>query len=147
MAIKASVRNQHATCEHCGGDWALELHEIWFYDRPTATQRLMRLQMLCPACHDAVHYHRYQIAGDTEQVDYCRWVIQDANGWDDATAAEILTRAETECARNMAINFRLDLGLLRKFGIDVDGVFDCHTPEFQDWLAANTPGKATPAPK
>lgn len=144
MDIKASVRHQHDACEHCGRDWALELHEIWFYDRPTATQRLMRLQMLCPSCHDVVHYHRYQVAGDQDRVDFCRWKLQATNGWDDATAAAILAKAETEHQRNAALNFRLDLSLLGKFGIAVDDVFDCHTPEFQAWLAANTPGKPTP---
>ena len=146
-AIKNSVRHQHTTCEHCGRAGALELHEIWFYDRPTATQRLMRLQMLCPPCHDVVHYHRYQVAGDQDRVDFCRGTIQDANGWDDATAAEILAKAETEHQRNAALNFQLDLGLLRKFGIEVPGHFDCHAPEFQAWLATTTPSKPTPIPK
>ena len=53
-------------CELCGDrgpDHPVECHEVWAYDDTTAAQRLMRLQALCPACHEVKHYGYTRVRG------------------------------------------------------------------------------------
>jgi hypothetical protein len=53
-------------CELCGGrgpEHPVECHEVWAYDDTTATQRLVRLLALCPACHEVKHYGYARVRG------------------------------------------------------------------------------------
>lgn len=71
--------NQCEICSGTGRNGRIEAHEEWAYDEGTATQRLVRLIALCPACHEVTHFGRAQVIG---RGDIARAHLMQVNGWD-----------------------------------------------------------------
>ncbi len=54
-------------CEICGDsspNRGLDLHEVWFYDRNTSEQKLVKLEGLCIYCHEVKHYFLANMKGN-----------------------------------------------------------------------------------
>lgn len=83
-------------CEICGGvgpKWPVEAHEVWHYDDEKFEQRLIRLQALCPACHEVKHIGLANING---RLDVALQHMAVINGWDIVEAYEYMNEAFDE---------------------------------------------------
>lgn len=55
-------------CEGRGPKWPVECHERWAFDDVTGIQKLVRLEALCPDCHEATHIGLAQARGHYERA-------------------------------------------------------------------------------
>jgi hypothetical protein len=94
---------------------AVEAHEVWLYDEIARVQRLVRLVVLCSACHEVKHLGLAGVHGRMAKVLTHR---AEVNGW---TKAEVEAHAASERAawsRRNAIDWALDLSVLAEYGIE-----------------------------
>ncbi|QWF80078.1 DUF5710 domain-containing protein [Amycolatopsis sp. CA-230715] len=114
------VARARQRCEICGrGEdrdtqrW-LEAHERWSYDRPTRTQTLRRLILLCGDCHRTTHYGLAQVRGqEAAAFDHLRAVT----GLNAAAAHEHVREAFAVWRRRSRLSWSLDLTMLTDAGI------------------------------
>lgn len=113
-----TYKNAGYRCEICGAKgrrWPVEAHEIWHYDDASHTQTLLRLQALCPDCHQVKHIGLSEARGRRDEA--LRHLAK-VNGWsiDDA---EMYVEVQFEVwARRSQHRWRLDISWLEQFGID-----------------------------
>ena len=104
-------------CEVCGGRgsrWPVECHEIFSYDDERHIQRLERLVALCPACHEVKHIGLAGVRGRRAQaVKHLARV----NNWSAQDAEFYLEACFEQWHRRSLHEWRLDLSLLKSFGI------------------------------
>lgn len=107
-------------CEVCGGRGAqhpVECHEIWQYDDPARTQRLLGLIALCPSCHAVKHFGRTKAIGKgAEALTHLAAV----NEWSEKHADEYVGLAFEVWAVRSEVEWQLDLGWLTSQGIAVN---------------------------
>ena len=68
---KAAYKAAGHRCEICGERGPrhpVEAHEVWEYDDKTRTQKLVRIEALCPNCHGVRHFGRSQAVGKGEKA-------------------------------------------------------------------------------
>jgi hypothetical protein len=110
-------------CEICGGRgrrWPVECHEVWHYDDATRVQRLERLVVLCPACHEVKHAG---LASKRGRLDSVVRHLAAVNGWSAEDAELYLESAFETWATRSRHEWTLDISVLRtRYGLDeVDG--------------------------
>jgi hypothetical protein len=105
----------HWRCELCGGrgpEHPVECHEMWAYDDTTATQQLVRLLALWPACHEVKHLGLACVNGREHQA---LAHLARVNGWPwEFAAAHAQTAFALWHARSQH-PWRLDLRGLRRY--------------------------------
>ncbi len=129
VAKEAKARAGHR-CEACGTkDLPLESHE--FFSFSAGVQRLERIAALCAAepasgrvgCHNVTHAGRSLRLGGSRLAEPIVRHLMEVNGWE---AAETIRYIEAEFALVRARSrhvWRLDVGLLREFGIEPRELF------------------------
>jgi 5-methylcytosine-specific restriction endonuclease McrA len=68
---KQTYRAANYRCEICGGKgdkWPVECHEVRDYNEETKMQKLVRLIVLCPACHEVKHLDLASLNGRFEEA-------------------------------------------------------------------------------
>jgi len=100
-------------CQICGGrgpTHPVEAHERWGFDVQTGTQTLLRVEALCPACHQATHFGLAQVHGRArEAFERLKFV----NGWSDREASDHIDEAFEVWGQLSRIkDWRLDLSWL-----------------------------------
>lgn len=107
-------------CEICGGRgprWAVECHEVWFYDDEKKIQFLVGLISLCPSCHQVKHFGHAGIIGKQEEAFEH---LKKINEWDDATARKHIKFWIKKWTERSQHQWELNLGFLKwMYGIDV----------------------------
>lgn len=101
------------TCEICGGKGErhpVEAHERWDFNPATRTQTLVRIESLCPRCHQATHFGFAQSIGKgpaaLKRLCY-------VNGWDQETAQQHVNYAFITWQRLSEVpNWQIDLSWL-----------------------------------
>jgi hypothetical protein len=81
--VAENARHQCQICQGRGSAHAVEAHERWSFHVETQTQVLLRIEALCPACHQVTHFGRYQT--DTDRTRGLAR-LQYVNQWDAETA-------------------------------------------------------------
>lgn len=107
-------------CEICSGvgsKHAVECHEVWSYDMNTNTQKLDKLEALCPACHEVKHYGLATVRGFRERA-FSHFI--DINKLGNKEAIEILQAVFEQWQDLSYITWNLNLDLLKTFNIDID---------------------------
>jgi hypothetical protein len=115
---KPMVEAAAGRCEVCGVAWTkspLQSHEIWAYDVDNRAQRLTRLVVLCPDCHNAKHYGRAQQIGYDGEA---RAQLAKVNGWSAQQVKEHIDQAFAQWDERNKIAWELDVSLL---GLPLDG--------------------------
>ena len=57
-------------CACCGKDLkGFEAHEVWEYDKKTATRKLVDIIAVCSNCHKAIHMNRSYLCENLEKID------------------------------------------------------------------------------
>jgi hypothetical protein len=105
-------------CDVCGGrgpDHPVECHEYWAYYDETHVQRLDRLVALCPDCHEVAHIGHARTKGRDRAA---RNHLAEVNGWTGSQVDGHLSRAFATWERRSRHDWRLDLGVLRAYGIE-----------------------------
>ena len=101
-------------CPVCGnGDInsSLHLHEVWHYDVKLKVQKLVKLQPICPDCHDAKHWGRAAKVGLGERATEH---LAKVNGWDIPTTFRYI-ESEMEIHNFLSqYEYKLDVSLVNK---------------------------------
>ena len=109
-------------CEICGGvgpAHPVECHEIWEYNDKTNVQRLAGMIALCPSCHSVKHFGFARISGREELA---LKHFMKINGLKKKEAEKAITDAFELWAKRSASEWKLDLSVLKEYGIDVDKI-------------------------
>lgn len=81
-AVRKQVySNSGSVCSICSGrgpKHPVEAHERWIFDIETRTQTLLRIEALCPACHEATHMGLANVKGNGERAAKRLMYV---NGW------------------------------------------------------------------
>jgi len=99
-------------CEICRTASPLECDEVWAYDVDARVARLVRLRMICEACHRAKHFGRTGATSDPSELEdviahFCR-----VNGCDRRTfEVHWETAQDLWRERNRAGGWTVDLGI------------------------------------
>lgn len=104
-------------CEICNGigpKWPVECHEIWHYDDQAHVQTLVRLQALCPSCHEVKHVGLAQVRG---RMRHAIGHLQTVNGWDLDQTASHIAQAFNRWAERSCHEWTLDISWLEHLGI------------------------------
>lgn len=103
-------------CQLCGGKgdkWPVECHEVWRFRHRTAEQELVRLEALCPSCHEAKHFGLAQMHGNEERA---LKHIMKVNGWKRKRVIDRINRcAEVWRGKNDVMKWYIKLKWLRDF--------------------------------
>lgn len=116
----ATYAAAHYRCEVCGGvgrKHPVECHEIWEYDDPTSTQKLVGLIALCPHCHEVKHFGLAQARGRGGPA---LAHLARVNGWPLAVAALHVQVAFATWNERSIREWTLDLGWLDTLDKPVD---------------------------
>ncbi|MBB2928529.1 hypothetical protein [Paraburkholderia silvatlantica] len=120
------------SCKQIFTDKTLELHELWSFDEQDAEQKLVSLIPLCSDCHAIAHISRHKRdTGKTSELleKYCTYNdVSEDQAWDDYKFAE------QERERRSRVKYKLNLSLLRKYGFEIDDLFDCHGVTFNQYI-------------
>ena len=130
VANEAKARAGHR-CEACfTKDLPLESHE--FFSFSGGVQRLDRIAALCAAdpasgllgCHNVTHAGRSLRLGGGQLAEPIVRRLMEVNGWDSREATIAYIQAEFALVRARGRQtWRLDLELLREFGIEPRDIF------------------------
>lgn len=90
---KLTFKKAGYCCEICSGKgpkWPVECHERWRFDVETGVQRLVRLEALCPDCHEATHMGLASVRGRSVQAEEH---LKRVNSWTDEQVKEHIGKA------------------------------------------------------
>jgi hypothetical protein len=112
---KEVYRLANYRCEICGGrgeKWPVECHEVWEFDEGKGVQRLVRLEGICPACHEVKHIGLAEVRGRYEAAmgHLCK-----VNGCGRAEGERIVEKAFDDWGRRSEMEWKLDLSFLAEF--------------------------------
>jgi hypothetical protein len=103
------------SCEACGGSYKgrpAECHEMWEFDLPTKTQRLVRLIALCNACHEVKHFGLAEIRGRAAAA--LRHLAV-TNGWTPIQAMEYVREAGKLWVLRNQVIWKVDISALKQY--------------------------------
>lgn len=106
-------------CEICGGvgpKHPVECHEIWEYNEKAGIQKLAGMIALCPNCHSVKHFGFARISGREERA---LKHFMKINGLQKKEAEKAITAAFELWAKRSILEWKLDLSILKEYGIDV----------------------------
>lgn len=115
-------------CEACGtsypsgastgaGGW--EAHEMWDFRDAERIQRLDRILCLCQRCHAVTHFSFTRTRSGSDAVATAALEhLARVNGWTVRGAALYVRRELAICKARSQRIWRLDLSLLREYGIE-----------------------------
>ena len=102
-------------CTICGnGDWnsPLHLHEVWSYDVEHKIQKLVKLQPICSACHDAKHWGRAAKVGLGEAA---LQHLATVNNWPLEIALRYIEREMEKHSELSQFTYDLDVSLVNRY--------------------------------
>lgn len=108
-------RRAGGQCELCGrgddpgGRGRLDAHERFAYDEAAGTQVLRRLVLVCPACHEAIHYGLAQVRG-REEAAFAH--LRAVTGFNQQAADALVAYGFTRWRSRSRRAWELDLSLL-----------------------------------
>ena len=112
--------NSNHRCDICkgfGNSHPVEAHERWGFDWETKTQKLLKIESLCPACHQATHFGLAQVQG---KGDIAFERLSYINGWTDQQTDNHIEKAFQVWEMRSKINtWKLDMSWLYNF-IELD---------------------------
>lgn len=113
---KKVYRDCNYRCAICGGKgdrWPVEAHEVWEYDDENLIQKLVRIDGLCPACHEAHHYGLAQTRGRDDIVERHLMKI---NNWTGEQVREHVRESFKLWEWRSKQQWQQDLSALAKYG-------------------------------
>lgn len=114
---RRSYRAAGFLCEICGGKGRrhpIECHEVWAYDDEGHIQTLVRLEALCPACHEVKHFGRAEATGKGQRA---LLHLQRVNGWTHEQAIDHLKAAFGSWEWRSSKRWTLNLTWLEQQGV------------------------------
>lgn len=115
---KKTYKNNGYKCEICNGIGSrhpVECHEIWEYDDYNYVQKLVGFIALCPSCHEVKHIGNANRLG---RGDIAKKHLAKVNGWSSEEVDYYLLQVFKTWAICSTFNYKLDLSLLDKMGIE-----------------------------
>lgn len=117
---KKMYQDSNYRCDIChgyGSEHPVEAHERWSFDWNTTTQKLTKIESLCPDCHQATHFGFAMVSGhEKDAFNRLKYV----NGWNDLqTNSHIEEAFKIWEKRNLISNWKLDILWLNSF-IELD---------------------------
>lgn len=116
--VAAAAGQRCQICGRTGSGHPVECHEIWGYDDARRVQRLVGLIALCPDCHLVKHFGRAIAGGRTR---YALAWFAEVNGLTASEALALVKEALALHAERSRHSWRLDLSLLTRYGVRLDG--------------------------
>jgi hypothetical protein len=117
---KKIYNDSNHRCEIChgyGDQHPVEAHERWGFDWDTKTQKLTKIESLCPDCHQATHFGFAIVSGKEE---YAFKRLKYVNGWNDKQTNNHIEEAfKVWDKRNLVSNWKLDISWLNSY-IELD---------------------------
>ena len=108
--------NSNYRCDICHGygcQHPVEAHERWNFDWDTTTQKLTKIESLCPDCHQATHFG-FAIVSGHEKSAFNR--LKYVNDWSDLqTNSHIEEAFKIWDKRNLISNWKLDISWLNNY--------------------------------
>jgi hypothetical protein len=113
----------HRRCEICSGrgrQHPVECHEVWLFNDTLYTQTLVRLQALCPKCHQVKHIG---LASVQDKFYEARAHLMNVNQWTQPSDADLYIEACFEkWAQRSNHSWTLNIDYLKQFGVDVNAL-------------------------
>ncbi|VBG26947.1 Uncharacterised protein [Burkholderia pseudomallei] len=156
-------KKHNHTCQACRKQFEvkeLELHELWSFDEQDREQKLEALTPLCHDCHAIAHISRafaevkiseslitkfkgkadaleklnqsLAISRERQEDLFERYTLYNRVSPDQAR--KDLKFAYAEAERRKDVKYQLDLSLLKQDDFEIDGLFDCHSDEFNAFI-------------
>ena len=109
--VYAAAGNRCEVCKGKGHKHPVEAHEVWEYDEKTGVQKLLKLEALCPACHEVKHIGLAEIRGrrDAAIKHMCK-----VNKITKAKAESVVADAFHVWAKRSQRDWKLDVSFLDK---------------------------------
>ena len=115
--VYGNSNNRCDICKGFGNKHPVEAHERWGFDWDKKTQKLLKIESLCPACHQATHYGLAETRGFGE-IAFER--LSYVNGWSETqTDIHIKKAFDTWESRSEISAWKLDMSWLYDF-IELD---------------------------
>lgn len=121
VARRTYVQAKHR-CEVCGAGGEMNCHEAWKFLDGEGVQRLEALLCLDRRCHHAVHLGNTRRRSGSDAVASAALAhLAAMNHWSVPEAAAHARRELLICRARSQRSWRLDLSLLREYGIELPG--------------------------
>ena len=117
---KSIYKQANYRCEVCGGrgdKWAVECHEIWYYDDLNYIQTLSGLTALCPSCHQVKHIGLAGLRGYGKRAEAH---LAKINGWTREKTDTYLKTVWDTWQERSSHDWSLDLSWLNRYGIHIN---------------------------
>lgn len=112
-------------CQVCGGRGEMNCHEVWLFQDGEGVQRLEALLCLDRRCHHAVHLGNTRTRSGSDAVAAAALAhLAAMNRWSVPEAAAYARRELIICRARSRRTWRLDLSVLRDYGIELVGQDD-----------------------
>jgi hypothetical protein len=113
--VYEAANNRCEICGEQGERYAVDCHEVWFYNDTTLTQELEFFQALCPMCHEVKHIGFAGIRGNGERA-FDRFMR--INELDEERAREIKRTVFKQWKIRSKQSWKLNIELLKEYGLD-----------------------------